>query len=101
MAELGDAPGAMPQRQQTLLLRVLGDHLTWIALIWITLAFMVQFSWGNGTRAGAWLYPGWMVLIWIGLLALMIKPRRWCDLLADSPAHRSESRAGRPLREVA
>jgi hypothetical protein len=73
----------------------------WRGWIWITLAFMVQFSWGNGTRAGAWLYPGWMVLIWIGLLALMIKPRRWCDLLADSSSQPAESPVGRPLREVA
>src|SRR5262249_35417916 len=53
--------------------------------IWMTLAFLVQFSWGNGTRAGAWLYPGWMILIWIGLLGLMIDPRRWCKLLPDIP----------------
>lgn len=73
----------------------------WRGWIWITLAFMVQFSWGNGTRAGAWLYPGWMVLIWIGLLALMIHPRRWCDLLAASTSRHAETAVGRPLREVA
>jgi Glycosyltransferase family 87 len=74
----------------------------WRGWIWITLAFMVQFSWGNGTRAGAWLYPGWMVLIWIGLLGLMINPRRWCDLLAASPSSReANSPVDRPLREVA
>lgn len=73
----------------------------WRGWIWITLAFMVQFSWGNGTRAGAWLYPGWMVLIWIGLLALMTDPRRWCDLLAATPPRPTGSPAGRPLYEVA
>ena len=51
--------------------------------IWLALAILVEVNWRNGTRAGAWLYPGWMVLIWIGLLRLMIDPRRWCNLLSD------------------
>ena len=59
MADLGDAPGAMPPRQQTLLLRVLGDHLTWIALIWITLAFVLRPAalaahYGDTTGLSAW-----------------------------------------------
>ncbi|MBI5323417.1 glycosyltransferase family 87 protein [Bradyrhizobium sp.] len=74
----------------------------WRGSIWFALAFLVQFSWGNGTRAGAWLYPGWMVLIWAGLLGLMINPRRWCELLSASAASpRKEAPTGHPLRDVA
>ena len=63
--------------------RTIADMRGWI---WLALAILVEVNWRNGTRAGAWLYPGWMVLIWIGLLGLMIDPRRWCDLLRDRPA---------------
>lgn len=60
--------------------RTIADMRGWL---WLALAILVEVNWRNGTRAGAWLYPGWMVLIWIGLLRLMINPRRWCDLLSD------------------
>lgn len=63
--------------------RTIADARGWI---WLALAILVEVNWRNGTRAGAWLYPGWMLLIWIGLLRLMIDPRRWCDLLSDRAA---------------
>lgn len=72
------------------LARNLADIRGWI---WIALAVLVECPWGNGTRAGAWLYPGWMVLIWAGLLGLMIDPRRWCSLLQDRPAMLQPSEA--------
>lgn len=79
--------------------RNVADRRGWV---WIILAFMVQFSWGNGTRAGAWLYPGWMVLIWIGLLGLMINPRRWVDLLSDrSSSPRGQALTDRPRNGAA
>ena len=65
------------------LARTIADIRGWI---WLALAILVEVNWRNGTRAGAWLYPGWMILIWIGLLRLMIDPRRWCDLLGDRAA---------------
>jgi hypothetical protein len=74
----------------------------WRGWLWIALAFLVQFSWGNGTRAGAWLYPGWMLLIWAGLLNLMIDPRRWCSLLSERAAsHQEKAAVDRPVSEVA
>jgi glycosyl transferase family 87 len=65
------------------IVRTIADIRGWI---WLALAILVEVNWRNGTRAGAWLYPGWMILIWIGLLGLMIDPRRWCDLLRDRAA---------------
>jgi hypothetical protein len=73
--------------------RNIADIRGWI---WLALAILVEVNWRNGTRAGAWLYPGWMVLIWVGLLRLMIDPRRWCNLLSD----RTFAGAAKPSTQV-
>ena len=74
--------------------RTIADMRGWI---WLALAILVEVNWRNGTRAGAWLYPGWMVLIWIGLLGLMIDPRRWCNLLSDRCRRQVPARSATPV----
>lgn len=59
MADPGDVAGAPPPRPQTLLIRALGDRITWIALLWIVLAFVLRPAamaahYGDGAGLSAW-----------------------------------------------
>jgi len=55
----------------------------WRGWLWMALAVTVGIRWG-GTQA-KWILPATMVPIWIGLLALTLNPRRWCELFSDKP----------------
>lgn len=62
------------------LIRNLADWRGWL---WMALAVMVGSKWG--ARQAMWILPATMVPIWIGLLALTLNPRRWCELFSDQP----------------
>src|SRR5215470_7344834 len=62
------------------LVRNLADWRGWLLL---ALTVMVGLKWG--ARQAMWILPATMVPIWIGLLALTLNPRRWCELLSDQP----------------
>jgi hypothetical protein len=49
----------------------------------MALAVMVGIKWG--AREASWVLPTTMIPIWIGLLALSLNPRRWCELFSDRP----------------
>lgn len=55
----------------------------WRGWVWMALAVMMGVKWG--AREARWILPATMVPIWVGLLALTLNPRRWCELLADKP----------------
>jgi hypothetical protein len=62
------------------LVRNLADFRGWL---WMALAVMVGIKWG--AREASWVLPTTMIPIWIGLLALSLNPRRWCELFSDRP----------------
>jgi Glycosyltransferase family 87 len=64
----------------------LGRNLAdWRGWVWMALAVMMGVKWG--AREARWILPATMVPIWIGLLALTLNPRRWCELFAAKPAY--------------
>jgi hypothetical protein len=63
------------------LVRNLADWRGWL---WMALAAMVGIKWG--ARQAMWILPATMIPIWIGLLALSLNPRRWCELFSDRPS---------------
>jgi hypothetical protein len=64
----------------------LGRNLAdWRGWLWMVLAVMVGIRWG--ANEARWILPATMVPIWIGLLALTLDPRRWCELLSDKSVY--------------
>ena len=57
----------------------------WRGWLWMALAVMVGIRWG--ANQARWILPATMVPIWIGLLALTLNPRRWCELLSVKAAY--------------
>src|SRR5262249_31131413 len=55
----------------------------WHGWLWMALAVLVGLKGGACKAMGT--LPASMVPIWIGLLALTLNPRRWCELLSDQP----------------
>jgi hypothetical protein len=76
-------------------LHFLGRNLAdWRGWVWMALAVMVSVKWG--AREARWILPATMVPIWIGLLALTLNPRRWCELFADEPVYNWRNGHGLP-----
>jgi hypothetical protein len=59
------------------------DLADWRGWGWLLLALLVGARWGDVLVR--WLVPGAVVLAWIGLLCLMLDPKRWRNLVSRSP----------------